>query len=136
MPWTTTARCTATGTASHPSRRRKPTTWRCSPPARRSATPSWARSRRPPTPVGGALLVAAPLVDLRSVLATVLVPLAAGGRAMLCRHLDRLDPGRLADRVAQEGLSAVVPARGDTPEGERTVTGVLPEWNGQGPGMA
>ena len=87
-------------------------------------------------PLGGVLLVAAPLVDLRSVLATVLVPLAAGGRAMLCRHLHRLDPGSLAERVAQEGLWAVVPARGDTPDGERTVTGVLPEWNGQGPGMA
>ena len=83
----------------------------------------------------GALLVTSPLVDLRSALATVLVPLATGGRAVLCRHLD-LAPEKLADRVAQEGIVAVVRPRGDTPEGERTVTGVLPEWTGPGAGMA
>ena len=92
-----------------------------------------------PSP-GGALLVTAPLVDLRAVLATVLVPLATGGRAVLCRHLDRLDPARLAERVAQEGVVAAARAGDATPGGlpdrEQTVTAALPEWNGPGSGMA
>jgi hypothetical protein len=80
--------------------------------------------------------VTEPLVDLRTVLASLLVPLAAGGRAVLCRNLGALDPARLPDRVSQEGVVATVTGRGDTPEDERTVTGVLPEWNGPAAGMA
>jgi uncharacterized protein (TIGR03089 family) len=88
------------------------------------------------TPPGGALLVSAPLVDLRAVLATVLVPLATGGRVLLCRNLELLDAARLAGRVAQEGVVAAVRAANDTPLGERTVTAGLPEWSSPGAGMA
>jgi hypothetical protein len=84
-------------------------------------------------PPGGSLLVTAPLADLRSAMATVLVPLATGSRAVLCRHLDA---SRLAGRVAEEGVVAAVRPGGAPAEGEQTVTAALPEWNGPGAGMA
>lgn len=84
-------------------------------------------------PPGGSLLVTAPLVDLRSAMATVLVPLATGSRAVLCRHLD---VSRLAGRVAEERVVAAVRPGRAPPEREQTVTAALPEWNGPGAGMA
>jgi hypothetical protein len=50
--------------------------------------------------------------------------------------LGALDPVRLPDRVSQEGVVAAVTGGDDTPGDERTVTGVLPEWNGPAAGMA
>ena len=84
-------------------------------------------------PPGGSLLVTAPLADLRSAMATVLVPLATGSRAVLCRHLD---VSRLPGRVAEERVVAAVHPGGAPPEREQTVTAALPEWNGPGAGMA
>ena len=74
-------------------------------------------------PPGGALLVTEPLRDLRTVLAGLLVPLATGVTAVLCRHAD---PALLPARIAQEGAVAAV-AEGNGP---------LPEWNGTVAGMA
>ena len=71
---------------------------------------------------GGALLVTEPLHDLRTVLAGLLVPLATGVTAVLCRHAD---PALLPARIAQEGAVAAV-AEGNGP---------LPEWNGTVAGM-
>lgn len=73
-------------------------------------------------PPGGALLLTEPLHDLRTVLAGLLVPLATGVTAVLCRHVD---PALLPARIAQEGAVAAV-AEGDGP---------LPEWNGSIAGM-
>jgi uncharacterized protein (TIGR03089 family) len=73
-------------------------------------------------PPGGALLVTEPLHDLRTVLAGLLVPLASGVTAVLCRHVD---PAVLPARIAQEGVVAAV-AEGNGP---------LPEWNGTVAGM-
>ena len=74
------------------------------------------------SPPDGALLVAVPLRDLRTVLAGLLVPLATGVTAVLCRHVD---PALLPARIAQEGAVAAV-ADGNGP---------LPEWNGTVAGM-
>ena len=74
-------------------------------------------------PPGGALLVTQPLHDLRTVLAALLVPLATGVTAVLCRHVD---PALVPARIAQEGAVAAV-AEGNGP---------LPEWNGSVAGMA
>ena len=63
-------------------------------------------------PAGGRLLVAEPLVTLPAVLAGLLVPLAAGVTAVLCRHLD---PAGLADRVRQEEIVASVTPLGGPP---------------------
>ena len=73
-------------------------------------------------PPDGALLVTEPLRDLRTVLAALLVPLATGVTAVLCRHVD---PALLPARIAQEGAVAAV-AEGNAP---------LPEWNGTVAGM-
>ena len=56
---------------------------------------------------GDRVLLAAPYDDERALLAGLLVPLAAGSAAVLCRHLDRLDDGPLARRIAAEGVTAV-----------------------------
>ncbi|MGO4750820.1 TIGR03089 family protein, partial [Streptomyces sp. 2MCAF27] len=36
-------------------------------------------------------------------------PLATGGSVVLCRHLDRLDEGRLAERRTSERVTATAP---------------------------
>ncbi len=59
----------------------------------------------PALPAGARLLVAEPLTGLAAVLGALLVPLATGVTAVLCRHLDL---ARLPSRVAQEGLVAAV----------------------------
>jgi uncharacterized protein (TIGR03089 family) len=66
-------------------------------------------------PDGSRLLVAEPLDSLAAVLAGLLVPLATGITAVLCRHLVA---ARLPGRVTQEGLVAALGP--DTP--------VLPGW--------
>jgi uncharacterized protein (TIGR03089 family) len=70
----------------------------------------------------GALLLTEPLHDLRTVLAGLLVPLATGVTAVLCRHLD---PAALAARTVQEGVTMAV-GKGNAG---------LPEWNGTVAGM-
>ncbi len=67
---------------------------------------------------GARLLVTEPLAGLPAVLAGLLVPLAAGSTAVLCRNLD---PARLGARAAEEGLVGLVGDVGlDTPG--------LPRW--------
>jgi uncharacterized protein (TIGR03089 family) len=56
---------------------------------------------------GDRTLVAAPYDDERALLAGLLVPLAAGSSAVLCRHLDQLGDEALARRVVAEGVTAV-----------------------------
>lgn len=64
---------------------------------------------------GDRVLGTAELDDLSELLAVVLVPLATGSAAVLCRHLDALEGGAfqdggddaLARRFAQEGVTAV-----------------------------
>jgi uncharacterized protein (TIGR03089 family) len=56
---------------------------------------------------GDRTLLATPYDDERALLAGLLVPLAAGSAAVLCRHLDRLGDAALARRVAAEGVTAV-----------------------------
>ena len=56
---------------------------------------------------GDRALLATPYDDERTLLAGLLVPLAAGSAAVLCRHLDRLDDGALARRIAAEGVTVV-----------------------------
>lgn len=56
---------------------------------------------------GDRTLVATPYADERALLAGLLVPLAAGSAAVLCRHLDRLGDKALARRVAAEGVTTV-----------------------------
>lgn len=58
------------------------------------------------------LLCAAPFADLATLLAGLLVPLASGAGALLCRHLDRLDDAGLARRVVTEGVTAVTGSAG------------------------
>ena len=64
-----------------------------------------AAQAAPALPDGGRLLVAGPLTGLEAVLGGLLVPLATGVTAVLCRHLD---PSRLPSRIQQEGLVAAV----------------------------
>jgi hypothetical protein len=56
---------------------------------------------------GDRTLLATPYADERALLAGLLVPLAAGSAAVLCRHLDRLGDEALARRVAAEGVTTV-----------------------------
>jgi uncharacterized protein (TIGR03089 family) len=56
---------------------------------------------------GDRVLLAAPYDDERALLAGLLVPLAAGSAAVLCRHLDKLDDEALARRVTTEGVTFV-----------------------------
>lgn len=56
---------------------------------------------------GDRTLLAAPYDDERALLAGLLVPLATGSAAVLCRHLDRLADEALARRLATEGVTAV-----------------------------
>jgi uncharacterized protein (TIGR03089 family) len=56
---------------------------------------------------GDRALLARPYDDERSLLAGLLVPLAAGSAAVLCRNLDRLDEQALARRIAAEGVTVV-----------------------------
>ncbi len=70
-------------------------------------------------PAGGRLLVTGALDTPAAVVASVLVPLATPVTVVLCRHLD---PGRLADRAAQEHLVARL---GNGPD---TSTSVVPDW--------
>jgi uncharacterized protein (TIGR03089 family) len=58
---------------------------------------------------GDRVLLATPYEDERTLLAGLLVPLAAGSAAVLCRHLDRLDDEALARRIHAEGVTAVTP---------------------------
>jgi hypothetical protein len=76
-------------------------------------------------PAGRRLLVAEPLRTLPAVLAGLLVPLAAGVTAVLCRHLD---PSRLpgpGGRIEQEDLVASVTPLGASPSSGRPD---LPRW--------
>lgn len=57
----------------------------------------------PPLPAGGRLLVTGALATPAAVVGALLVPLATGVTAVLCRHLDR---ARLAHRATQENLVA------------------------------
>jgi uncharacterized protein (TIGR03089 family) len=76
-------------------------------------------------PAGRRLLLAEPLRTLPAVLGGLLVPLAAGVTAVLCRHLD---PSRLpgpGGRIRQEDLVAsVTPLSGTRPG----AAPVLPRW--------
>jgi uncharacterized protein (TIGR03089 family) len=56
---------------------------------------------------GDRALLATPYDGERALLAGLLVPLAAGSAAVLCRNLDRLDDQALARRIAAEGVTAV-----------------------------
>jgi uncharacterized protein (TIGR03089 family) len=56
---------------------------------------------------GDRTLLATPYDDERALLAGLLVPLAAGSAAVLCRHLDQLDDEALARRIVTEGVTAV-----------------------------
>lgn len=56
---------------------------------------------------GNRVLLATPYGDEHSLLAGLVVPLAAGSAAVLCRHLDQLDDQALARRIAAEGVTAV-----------------------------
>jgi uncharacterized protein (TIGR03089 family) len=58
---------------------------------------------------GDRTLLATPYDDERTLLAGLLVPLATGSAAVLCRHLDRLDDGALTRRIHTEGVTAVTP---------------------------
>ena len=80
-----------------------------------------ARAQRG-VPAGRRLLVAEPLGTLSTVLGGLLVPLAAGVTAVLCRHLD---PSRLPGRIRQEDVVASV-----TPLGAARPPGPpdLPRW--------
>jgi uncharacterized protein (TIGR03089 family) len=59
---------------------------------------------------GDRVLSTRPLADLAGILAALLVPLASGATAVLCRHAD---PGRLPERAAAEQVVAALglPAR-------------------------
>jgi uncharacterized protein (TIGR03089 family) len=61
---------------------------------------------------GDRALLDSPYDDERALLAGLLVPLATGSAAVLCRHLDRLDDAALARRVAAEGVTSVTDAAG------------------------
>ena len=104
---TTTARCPGTATGSSrtgprtlPGPRSPPAVGRCS-----GADLVAAAQVAPALPAGARLLVAEPLTGLAAVLGALLVPLATGVTAVLCRHLDL---ALLPSRVAQEGLVAAV----------------------------
>jgi uncharacterized protein (TIGR03089 family) len=56
---------------------------------------------------GDRVLLATPYVDERVLLAGLLVALAAGSAAVLCRHLELLDEEALTRRVTTEGVTAV-----------------------------
>jgi uncharacterized protein (TIGR03089 family) len=56
---------------------------------------------------GDRAMLATPYDDERILLAGLLVPLAAGSAAVLCRNLDRLDEQALARRIAEEGVTVV-----------------------------
>ena len=62
-----------------------------------AAAQRWALS------AGDRALLAAPYDDERTLLAGLLVPLAVGSAAVLCRHLDLLDDAALARRIARGG---------------------------------
>jgi uncharacterized protein (TIGR03089 family) len=80
-----------------------------------------ARAQRG-VPAGRRLLVAEPLGTLSTVLGGLLVPLAAGVTAVLCRHLD---PSRLPGRIRQEDVVAsVTPLGAERPLGPPD----LPRW--------
>lgn len=102
-----------------------------------TATGSWTgaelAARAAAFPAAGTVLVTAALRDARTAVATVLGPMAAGGRVVLCRHLD---PERLPARLAEEAPVAAVTDATDGAQAQQTVTGVLREWNGVAPGMA
>jgi uncharacterized protein (TIGR03089 family) len=59
---------------------------------------------------GDRALLAGPYDDERTLLAGLLVPLAAGSAAVLCRHLDRLDDAALERRITAEGVTVVTPS--------------------------
>ena len=56
---------------------------------------------------GDRALLATPYDDERTLLAGLLVPLAAGSAAVLCRNLDRIEEPALARRIAAEGVTVV-----------------------------
>jgi uncharacterized protein (TIGR03089 family) len=66
-----------------------------------------ARGARWGLSAGDRTLLATPYDDERALLAGLLVPLAAGSAAVLCRHLDRLGDEALGRRVATEGVTTV-----------------------------
>ncbi|MEV0850645.1 TIGR03089 family protein [Streptomyces sp. NPDC049954] len=57
---------------------------------------------------GGRLLSGRPFGTWEGLSAGLYAPLAAGGSVVLCRHLDRLAPGALERRVADERVTAPV----------------------------
>jgi uncharacterized protein (TIGR03089 family) len=79
-------------------------------------------------PAGRRLLLAEPLRTLPAVLGGLLVPLAAGVTAVLCRHLD---PSRLqgpAGRIRQEDVVAsVTPLSGASPGATPDLPGWVPD---------
>jgi uncharacterized protein (TIGR03089 family) len=56
---------------------------------------------------GDRTLLATPYTDERALVAGLLVPLATGSAAVLCRNLDRLDDEALARRIHAEGVTGV-----------------------------
>ncbi len=68
-----------------------------------AAAQRWALS------AGDRTLLAAPYEHERTLLAGLLVPLAVGSAAVLCRNLDLLDDEALARRIHAEGVTAVTP---------------------------
>jgi len=68
-----------------------------------------AEAQRWALSAGDRILLAAPYGEERTLLAGLLVPLAVGGSAVLCRHLDLLDDEALARRIHAEGVTAVTP---------------------------
>jgi len=62
---------------------------------------------------GDRTLVGTAYDDEQALLAGLLVPLATGSAAVLCRHLDRLDDAALARRVAAEHVTSVTAHAGE-----------------------
>jgi uncharacterized protein (TIGR03089 family) len=56
---------------------------------------------------GDRALLATPYDDERTLLAGLLVPVAAGSAAVLCRNVDRIDEQALARRITAEGVTVV-----------------------------
>lgn len=71
-----------------------------------------------PLPPGGRLLVTTAFSTPATVVGGLLVPLATGVTAVLCRHLD---PARMPGRIAQENIVVVL-------DGAHAGSGTVPDW--------